>query len=82
MSSIVVQNLTGSDRAEAGQDTQRFTAYTSRDGQTWVKGGTWTHALGSDTQIALAAYGLQDPAVRLTAEFDYVRVSTVKERRG
>lgn len=79
---IVVQKLSGSDRAEAGQDTQRFTAYTSRDGQTWVKGGTWTHALGSDTQIALAAYGLQDPAVRLTAEFDYVRVSTVKERRG
>jgi arabinan endo-1,5-alpha-L-arabinosidase len=47
-----------------------------------VKGGTWTHALGDDTRIALAAYGLQDPAVQLTAEFDYVRVSTVKERRG
>ena len=33
-------------------------------------------------KIALVAYGLQDAGVQLTAEFDYVRVSTVKERRG
>lgn len=79
---IVVQRLSGSDRREAGGDTDRFTAYTSRDGQTWVKGGAWTHDLGDQARIALVAYGLQDPAVPLTAEFDYVRVSTVKERRG
>ena len=78
---IVVQKLTGSERAEAGGDTQSYTAYTSQDGQTWVKGGTWTHALGDDARIALVAYGLQDAATQLTAEFDYVRVSTVKEQR-
>lgn len=78
---IVSQRLSGSERREAGGDTHGYTAYTSRDGQTWVKGGTWTHTLGEDVRIALVAYGLQDPAVQLTAEFDYVRVSTVKERR-
>lgn len=78
---IVVERLTGAERQEAGGDTHAYTAYTSHDGQAWVKGGTWTHSLGDDAQIALVAYGLQDPAVQLTAEFDYVRVSTVKERR-
>ncbi|MGC5221172.1 family 43 glycosylhydrolase [Micromonospora sp. DT81.3] len=85
---IVVQRLSGPEQREAGGDTHGYTAYTSSDGQTWVKGGTWTHDLGQDAQIALAAYGLQDPdgegpAVppSLTAEFDYVRVSTVKERK-
>jgi len=79
---IVVQQLSGSERHEAGGDTTGYTAYTSRDGQTWVKGGTWTQDLGTDPRIALVAYGLQDPAVQLTAEFDYVHVSTVKEQRA
>lgn len=79
---IVVQRLSGSERREAGGDTDRFTAYTSQDGRTWVKGGAWTHDLGDEARIALVAYGLQDPAVQLTAEFDYVRVSTVEEHRG
>ena len=80
---IVVQRLSGSERREAGGDTQGFTAYTSRDGQTWVRGATWTHSLGNDVKIALVAYGVQDAALQLSAEFDYVRVSTVKEtRRG
>ncbi|HEX5859321.1 MAG TPA: family 43 glycosylhydrolase [Microbacterium sp.] len=81
---IVVERLTGAEQQEAGGDTHGYTAYTSRDGQAWVEGGTWTHALGDDAQIALVAYGLQpNPAVGVTAEFDYVRVSTVKEvRRG
>lgn len=78
---IVVQKLSGAERREAGGDTHGYTAYTSRDGDAWVKGGTWTHSLGDDARIAVAAFGLQDPAVQLTAEFDYVRVSTVKERR-
>ncbi|MEJ3405733.1 family 43 glycosylhydrolase [Rathayibacter sp. YIM 133350] len=80
---IVARRLTGSERHEAGGDTDAYTAYTSRDGQSWVKGGTWTHGLGTDVRIALVAYGLQDAALHLTAEFDYVRISTVKEsRRG
>ncbi|MEL4317488.1 family 43 glycosylhydrolase [Leifsonia sp. YIM 134122] len=78
---LVVQKLTGAERRDAGEDTHGFTAYTSRDGHAWVKGATWTHSLGDDMRIALVAYGLPDPAANLTAEFDYVRVSTVKERR-
>jgi arabinan endo-1,5-alpha-L-arabinosidase len=80
---IVVERLNGAERREALGDTHAYTAYTSRDGETWVEGGTWTHSLGDDVQIALVAYGLQDASLQLTAEFDYVRVSTVKElRRG
>ena len=77
---IVVERLSGAERHEAGGDTYAYTAYTSMDGETWVEGGTWTHSLGDDVQIALVAYGLQDAAQQFTAEFDYVRVSTVKER--
>src|SRR5215210_1748325 len=50
-----------------GED--RYTAYTSRDGRTWVRGGTWTHTLRSP-RIALAAMG----GTGHTAAYDYVRV--------
>jgi arabinan endo-1,5-alpha-L-arabinosidase len=76
---IVVERLTGDERAAAGGDTESYTAYTSQDGKTWVRGGTWTHSLGEDAQIALAAFGLQDATQNFTAEFDYVRVSTLKK---
>ncbi len=79
---VAVERLTGGDRRDALGDTYGYTAYTSQDGQTWVKGATWTNSPTRDLQIGLAAYGLQDPAVQLTAEFDYVRVSTFRERRG
>ncbi len=49
---------------------ERYTAYTSRDGRSWVRGGTWTHALGDRPRIGLAAFGGEG----YTAEFDYVRV--------
>ena len=55
-------------RAARGTE-ERYTAYTSRDGRTWVRGGTWTHALGRP-RIALAAMG----GAGHTAEYDYVRV--------
>ncbi len=75
---IVVERLTGAERDAAGGDTESYTAYTSQDGVTWVRGGTWTHALGSDARIALASFGLQNSA-DFTAEFDYVRVYSLKE---
>ena len=75
---IVVERLTGAESAAAGGDTESYTAYTSQDGVTWVRGGTWTHSLGSDARIALASFGLQNPA-DFTAEFDYVRVYSLKE---
>jgi arabinan endo-1,5-alpha-L-arabinosidase len=48
---------------------ERYTAYTSRDGRDWVRGGTWTHALGREVRIGLGAFG----GAGHTAEFDYVR---------
>ncbi len=77
---IVSERLTGRDRRDAGGDTEGYTAYTSQDGENWVRGGTWTHSLGRDAQIALVAYAA--PAnTAFTAEFDYVRTYTMKERR-
>ena len=47
-----------------------YTAYTSRDGETWVRGGTWTHDLGRNAQIGLVAMG----GTGFMTDFDYVRV--------
>ena len=55
-------------RARAGEE--RYTAYTSADGQSWVRGGTWTHQLGQGARIGLVSMG----GSGFTAAFDYVRV--------
>lgn len=34
-----------------------FTAWTSRDGETWRRGGTWTHDLGEDERVGLVSMG-------------------------
>ena len=34
-----------------------YTAYTSRDGRRWVRGGAWTHDLGADERIGLVSMG-------------------------
>jgi arabinan endo-1,5-alpha-L-arabinosidase len=47
-----------------------YTAYTSRDGVNWTRGGTWTHNLGSNARIGLVSMG----GGGFTANFDYVRV--------
>ena len=76
---IVVERLTGAEQAEAGGDTERYTAYTSQDGVTWVRGGTWTHSLGDDALIGLVSMGATDQVTTpITAEFDYVRVYSLK----
>ncbi len=76
---IVVERLTGAEQREAGGDTERYTAYTSQDGVTWVRGGTWTHSLGTDAEIGLVALGATDQVKSpITAEFDYVRVYSLK----
>ena len=36
---------------------ERYTAYSSQDGRTWVGGGTWTHGLGKDARLGLVAMG-------------------------
>ncbi|MDT0215022.1 family 43 glycosylhydrolase [Rothia sp. ARF10] len=76
---IVVERLTGAEQAAAGGDTERYTAYTSQDGTTWVRGGTWTHSLGEDALIGLVSMGATDQVTSpITAEFDYVRVYGLK----
>ena len=75
---IVVERLTGAERQAAGGDTERYTAYTSQDGVTWVRGGVWTHSLGDDAVIGLVSMGATDQVTApITAEFDYVRISAV-----
>lgn len=57
---------------ERGQEM--YTAYTSRDGQLWVRGGTYTHELGRDARIGLVSMG----GSGFVANFDYVRVYEVR----
>lgn len=52
------------------QGAEMYTAYTSRDGLTWVRGGTWAHRLGQRARIGLVAMS----GAGSTANFDYVRV--------
>jgi arabinan endo-1,5-alpha-L-arabinosidase len=59
-------------RNRAGEEL--YTAYTSRDGVTWTRGGTWTHELGSNASIGLVSMG----GSGFTANFDYVRVYRLK----
>jgi arabinan endo-1,5-alpha-L-arabinosidase len=59
---------------KSGAKLDRYTAYTSIDGHTWDKGGTWTHALGSKAKIGLVSMG----GSGFTSTFEYVRVSTVR----
>ena len=47
-----------------------YTAFTSNDGKSWVRGGTWTHKLGATARIGLISMG----GSGFTANFDYVRV--------
>ena len=58
------------------QGEERYTAYTSLDGQEWVRGGTWTHRLGAGARIGLVAMGGRG----FTASFDYVRVYELRGR--
>ena len=55
-------------QTHAGEE--HYTAYTSLDGVNWVRGGTWTHDLGTDASIGLVSMG----GSGFVAEFDYVRV--------
>jgi len=50
---------------------QRFTAYTSHDGVTWTRGGTWAGDLGANPRIGLVAMG----GGGFRADFDAVVVS-------
>ncbi len=57
-------------RTTAPEGTEQYTAYTSRDGQWWQRGGTWTHSLGTNARIGLVSMS----RAGFTAEFRYVHV--------
>lgn len=56
-------------QTQGGEELYR--AYTSQDGVTWVRGGVWTHTLGSNARIGLVSMG----GSGFTANFDYVHVN-------
>ncbi len=59
---------------QAKDGVDRYTAYTSRDGVEWVRGGTWTASLGAAPKIGLVSMG----GSGFTATFDYVHVYALK----
>ncbi len=69
-------------RVGPGRDRERYRAYTSQDGKHWVRGGVWTHRMGTDARIGLVSMGREEAVEPFTAEFDYVRVSRVRSVPG
>ncbi|GGJ33246.1 family 43 glycosylhydrolase [Deinococcus roseus] len=61
---------------ENGHDL--YTGYTSLDGVKWNRGGTWEHNLGANARIGLVSMGTQDGGQQFKANFDYVRIYTLK----
>ncbi len=59
-------------RTERGQEY--YIPYTRQDGGEWVRGGTYTHALGEDARLGLVSMG----GSGFTATFEYVRVSRLR----
>ena len=77
---IVVEHLDEDEQEVAGGDTERYTSYTSQDGETWVRGGAWTHSLG-DARIGLVSMAAPAPDT-YTSEFDYFRVFSLEGGTG
>lgn len=57
-------------KAVSGTSKERYTAYSSHDGQYWERGGTWTNTLGSNTKIGLVSMSVAG----FSSYFDFVRV--------
>ena len=74
----MVERLSGAEQREAGGDTERYTAYTSQDGATWVRGGAWTHSLGRCADRPGVDGRNRPGADTFTAEFDHVRMWSLK----
>jgi arabinan endo-1,5-alpha-L-arabinosidase len=60
-------------KTTAGNEA-RFTAYTSDDGHSWTRGGTWTHDLGRNVSLGLVSMG----GAGFTSTFDEVTVSRLR----
>ena len=62
-------------RIHAGEE--HYTAWSSDDGEQGVRGGTWTHDLGTDARVGLVSMGGDG----FTAEFDEVTISRLTRGR-
>jgi hypothetical protein len=57
-------------RLDPANGEHELRAWTSRDGQTWVKGGVWTLPASARLRVGLVAHG----GVGGTAQFEYFRL--------
>lgn len=53
---------------------ENYTAYSSHDGQTWERGGTWTHTLGANARLGLVSMS----GAGFQTYFDYIRVYSLR----
>jgi hypothetical protein len=57
-------------RVDPANGEHELRAWSSTDGQNWVRGGVWTLPAASDIQVGLTSHG----GAGATASFDYVRL--------
>jgi arabinan endo-1,5-alpha-L-arabinosidase len=57
-----------------GEAEEAYTAYTSLDGTTWYRAGTWTHHLGSKARIGLISMARPADQPDHAGLFEYLRV--------
>ncbi len=57
-------------RVDPSNGEHELRAWSSRDGNTWVKGGVWTLPAGSQLRVGLVSHG----GSGATAQFDYFRL--------
>jgi len=66
-------------RLDPANGEHELTPFTSRDGKTWTRGGTWTLPAGTTVRVGLVSQGAGGPASAdappATASFDYFRIS-------
>jgi arabinan endo-1,5-alpha-L-arabinosidase len=62
-----------------GGGKETYTAYTSLDGVSWIRAGTWTHDLGPGARIGLVSMARPPDQPDHTAQFEYVRVYRLKD---
>ena len=67
--------MTTAKRIDQANSEREFRAVTSRDGEHWIWGGTWTLPVGTEPRIGLISLGKKDPEdPSATSQFDYFRV--------
>ena len=61
-------------RTDAAHGELELTGWSSRDGRTWVRGGTWTLPADAHVRVGLVAHGRNPADPQATARFDWFRL--------